>query len=217
MENKKYKKVSFPKFVVGNLPLLRLLVKEEKQPYFIQKVEDPRQKHSGMTPNFMSGSRLTYNGNNAFTLIELLVVVLIIGLLAAVALPQYQKTVLRARFVQMTTNNDALVKAQKVYRMANGTYATTLDELDIDIDNSGPVSCAPLYENGTLCWLYKGNSRLDKDKLAALQENYETGSRLCCSYNGHQAAPMCAAEMQTNTWYQGCGGDVCHCYRRLSQ
>ena len=153
----------------------------------------------------------------AFTLIELLVVVLIIGILAAVALPQYQKAVLRARFVQLATNNDAIVKAQRIYYMANGAYATNLDELAIEIDNSGTVSCNPWYENGSLCWLYKDKAHTKE--LAALQENYTTGNKICCSYSAtnHQAGPMCAAEMGTSSWSQGCGGDICHCYRRAGQ
>ena len=69
----------------------------------------------------------------AFTLIELLVVVLIIGILAAVALPQYQKVVWKSRGAQLLVAVQALHTAQKAYYLANGTWATTFDELSIEM------------------------------------------------------------------------------------
>ncbi len=73
------------------------------------------------------------NNKQAFTLIELLVVVLIIGILAAVALPQYQKTVEKSRAMQAVIMVKAIADANEAYYLANGEYAHDLDLLDVDV------------------------------------------------------------------------------------
>lgn len=66
-----------------------------------------------------------------FTLIELLVVVLIIGILSAVALPQYRKAVAKARTVRILPLLRGLADAEERFYMANGYYTQSVEELDI--------------------------------------------------------------------------------------
>ena len=66
-----------------------------------------------------------------FTLIELLVVVLIIGILAAMAMPQYFKAVERSRMAEAVTLMDSIVKAQRRKFMQTNRYADDFRGLDV--------------------------------------------------------------------------------------
>lgn len=68
-----------------------------------------------------------------FTLIELLVVVLIIGILAAIAYPQYEKAVYKSRMVHTQLQAGSIRRAAQMYLLANGQQATTADDFAQDI------------------------------------------------------------------------------------
>ena len=64
-------------------------------------------------------------------MIELLVVLLIIGILAAVALPQYQISVEKSRVTQALVAVKSIQQAQELFFLNQGRYASSFDELDV--------------------------------------------------------------------------------------
>jgi prepilin-type N-terminal cleavage/methylation domain-containing protein len=100
-----------------------------------------------------------------FTLIELLVVVLIIGILAAIALPQYQKAVAKARAAEAITLIRPFKEAIERYYLVHGhypeasAYSEINDLLDIQIPTGGTNKLVPYYYKGiyvSVRFSYKG-------------------------------------------------------------
>ena len=99
-----------------------------------------------------------------FTLIELLVVVLIIGILAAIALPQYKISVFKARFTQVLPFAKAFVEAQNRYFLVNGNFTTKVEALDISLPPTcvcyecqgcaSPLICSCQKPNFSFRWVH---------------------------------------------------------------
>ncbi len=142
--------------------------------------------------------------HKAFTLIELLVVVLIIGILSAIALPQYTQAVEKSRAAEALTNIGSFKRAVDIWKLANPDVCCRgftgdgegFGELDIDIPEdwvkgtSGQSEGSIDYKSCSKNFCYGIDAR---DRVSAYRANSSTyrygisyefgsGSYLCHAY-----------------------------------
>ena len=166
----------------------------------------------------VAGDRMRGN-SKAFTLIELLVVVLIIGILAAVAVPQYQKAVIKSRYATLKNLTKSLADAQEVYYLSNGHYADNFDDLDVDGPFSGETyhpttsGYSHLFRKNTdfgYCDMNPSNIRLSCTNPSIEMEylirlhfaSWGRDTRVCMVYNDDPAskqADVCRSETGKST------------------
>lgn len=138
-----------------------------------------------------------------FTLIELLVVVLIIGVLAAIALPQYEAAVEKSRMAEALVNMKAIVDATQRYIQMNPAETSISDRNDIaDLDlKGGSWTSDSHYATDLFVYEIGGENGLVK---AYRTDNKETGSALyvlsldldnvksCDPKNDEDMLPICS-------------------------
>ena len=137
-----------------------------------------------------------------FTLIELLVVVLIIGILAAIALPKYQQTVKKAQYMQLLTVIRSIEQAQDVYLAANGSYSPDLENLDITVpDKLAGDARIFLRENGAV--IYSDLKTYGDMGLAyvSYQDKQRNCYRQCRAYFDDKSEQNICQELTGNTAY----------------
>ncbi len=140
-----------------------------------------------------SPTRDEENAARGFTLIELLIVVLIIGILAAVALPQYQKAIDKSNYGAIISVARSIESSQDAFYLEHGRYATDWDELDVSYSKDLPKNSEQRIIIGKGGFAI-GNAYTSaiyfhgEDRIAAFTQYHRTGTNslkgkaMCFSY-----------------------------------
>ena len=134
-----------------------------------------------------------------FTLLELLVVILIIGILAAVALPQYKKVILKSKFAAIKDSTRVIFEAEQRYYIVHNAYTTNWDDLDITVNTNcsihAPYSyvfCNVTDKNGNYLIQYvliPPNKKIRCDAWPADQNNLT--NQICQEETGRKTPNSC--------------------------
>ena len=177
----------------------------------VAKRRDSVQKPYGMTS--VRGGR-TANicpATAGFTLIELLVVVLIIGILAAVVLPQYNKAVFKAQMVEVRNWAEYARKEAQVFYLANGRYPTSFLEMGVEIPTCNHTESYMNFCSSKkygLVQISGGEIGIQTAKLR-YKVNINSGKRYCqVGTNNPEGLALCRYLNGGQGTFRNIGGDL---------
>ena len=101
---------------------------------------------------------------HGFSLMEVMIVVVIIGILAALAYPNLEKYLKRARQTEAKTNLIAIYTAQKIYFTLHQSYAEDINELDLSLAQGDPYTFT-IQEASTSTFKAQAEGNIDDDAL----------------------------------------------------
>ena len=133
---------------------------------------------------------------NGFTLLELLVVVLIIGILAAIALPQYQLARDKAQFANFQNQVKSIKTAVDNYRLIHNEYPNSFDGLDIDFSSNQRVQ----YLDREGCVIFQDSYCCVGKDVSGIQSNNIVCGRndYLFAYSIYAGSPYCLAVNENN-------------------
>lgn len=91
---------------------------------------------------------MSRSNRRGFTLIELLIVVVIIGVLAAIAVPKFQNTKGKANAASLRADIRNLITAEEAYFYDNSAYTTNIASLNIRMTSGVTVAFGTASSGG---------------------------------------------------------------------